>query len=258
MQKLRALCCETIHQDSRLLEMLDNMGFIVEVFGDKLLKLLRDGSESDKSIYGCFLARKFLEASFSSLLMKIDPVRFLVLRDFQSMENYSADTRHNISIEWSTDFAPKQVVKVDEDVAPEKLVRALLKGHLATTVWGPAIKKIDAFYSANGSPEFVQKIIRDWYRPDAGGLKSVGDILEIYRGRSQRLFSTLSKGVHLEFVVKESSVMDADTIDESIIKTVELVSDVSFILSHSEMSFHKFERQEIETLVEDIKKEVLL
>lgn len=250
MNDIKVLCCSSAFSSGRVHEMLNCMGGVVKKYGEELINNFKSASSEQKTMYGSYLARKFLEASYTSMLMKVDPIRFLVLHTRQNNGNYDLGIRHESSISWSVDFVPSKSVNTETEVSPDKFGRALLGGHLAEEVFFRAIEAVDSAY-ANGKPEFVERVIRPWY-DDYGNLRKRSDILAIYRQRSQSLFSSLSKGVHLEFVIDEGVKLDDLLVDEKSEEAFILVASVGFILSFSDVVVPAITKDQAEILLQNV------
>ena len=64
-------------------------------------------------------SRRLLESSTTALLLRIDPLRVLALKELQST-SYSLSKRNLLSIQWSGDVMPKEKEKKDKDKESEK------------------------------------------------------------------------------------------------------------------------------------------
>lgn len=255
MELLRELCCGWERRDGRVAEMLKNLGDIIHAYGEEFKKTFISTDENQKKLYGFFVSRKLLEAAYASFLLRFDPVRFLILRNYQMKAGYSHSERHMASIDWSKDFVPTEKVQIEKEVSSKDFVRALLGGHLGDSIWSQSISAIDKKYSTGPCPQYITDIISPWY-DDNSDLKKTEVILNIYRQESQSIFSSLSKGVHLEFIVKEDTKLDPVTIDETMTRAITLIMRVGFILSFSDTILNPIESSHVERiysqLIEDL------
>lgn len=263
IEDLRYLCCGELPSDGRFKDIQQVLGGVIERYGHKALALIQPGASGDDlSMIGSYVARKLLEASCSAILARIDPVRFLVLYEYQLRAggDYKLHERHPSSVSWFGDVIPEKSSNTPwaNEATPDKFVRALLGGHLAETVWPKAIfecLKDDAITTESVWIEEVRelqerkRIESEKVKPqttgqppsDAGEIsarwKIESGVLAVLRGRAQDLFSSLSKGVHLEFVVDERAILDAATMIEQIKKTARLITQMGYLASKADSAF---------------------
>jgi len=78
--------------------------------------------------------------------------------------------------------------------------------------------------------------------PPTNSSRAVGaSVLDVFRGRAQHCFSSLSKGVHLEFLVDETIVLDPVTVVQHMLDAVKLVSQLGYLSSHMDSVYTKIE-----------------
>ena len=265
MEQLRRLCCGATTTSGRLNDVLTILGNVITRYGDKALSIVKEGSNDDKSMYGSFVARKLLESASCAILARMDPSRFLILQEYQQRAgaNYKAHERHPASIQWCGDIIPEKAANAlwNNESAPDKFVRALLGGHLAEIAWPLAIdcfardtldkSKSQWIEELSGVYEekFQQANAKSSNEPDESKesenrAKSSNSqagilVLDIFRHRFQDTFSALSKGVHLEFVVDETVVLDPETVVVHMLTAVKLVSQLGFLSSYMDSVFTK-------------------
>jgi len=275
MEQLRRLCCGTTSTSGRLNDVLNILGNVIARYSDKALSIVKDGTDEDKTMYGSFVARKLLESAACAILARMDPPRFLILQEYQQRagSNYKAHERHPASIQWCGDIIPEKAANTlwSNELAPDKFIRALLGGHLAEATWPMAIdlfardtvdksksqwvEEVSRTYEgklqqANAKSAHVFGISRESDSSAKSPSSSVGTlVLDVFRNRFQDNFSELSKGVHLEFVVDETVVLDPETVVEHMLAAVKLVSQLGFLSSYLDSLFAKSESNDAFELI---------
>jgi hypothetical protein len=196
------------------------------------------GNGEALALFGCFSARKLLEAGCIALLSHIDPPRLLILREFQLQGAYELGERHPASIDWKNDVVSEKKSVWKDSVSPEKFVRSLLGGHLGEIVWLDAIRKLESLPEGSSQQStWVQEMVTEYVaRLETQGVVAAEvnayaetATLSSFRLNTKTLFSTLSKGVHLEFVIDQANVFDAPTILENMQRTVKILSQLAFV-----------------------------
>lgn len=275
MKQLRQLCCGTTSSSGRLNDVLNILGNVIARYGDKALSIVKDGTGEDKTMYGSFVARKLLESASCAILARMDPPRFLILQEYQQRagSNYKAHERHPASIQWSGDIIPERAANAvwSNESAPDKFVRALLGGHLAEVAWPMAIDLFARDTVDKSKSQWIEEVSRtyegklqqadaksshesDVSRESENSAKSqsssVGTlVLDVFRNRFQENFSALSKGVHLEFVVDETVVLDPETVVVHMLAAIKLVSQLGFLSSYMDSVFTKTESNDAFELI---------
>ncbi len=242
MEAMRTLCGSQ-GDASRLGSVRSILGLEIERYGNEIVRMLAAGDETAISLYGCFATRKMLEAGCTALLSSIDPLRLLVLREFQVKGVYELGERHPASIDWRNDIVSGDGAQWNKAVPPDKFVRALLGGHVGEVAWTHAIALLPTL-----SPEVVARAswIEDLVstfesrvanraerETDAQGSAEAAalGILSSLRQAAQQLFSALSKGVHLEFIVSQTALFDIPTVTETMRNATKTLAQLAF-LSH--------------------------
>lgn len=273
MDDLRQLCCGVTNQPGRLTDVLSILGNVIVRYGNRALSIIKSGSDEDKSMYGSFVARKLLESASSAILARIDPSRFLILQEYQQRAGteYRAHERHPASIAWSGDIIPEKAVNNawGAEAAPDKFVRALLGGHLAEIAWPNAINIFSKDESDKLQGLWIDEIANIYEekrkytdekaRPSERRMedraienennmtnlhsnKAVGTlVLDVFRARAQDTYSALSKGVHLEFIIDETVVLDTATVVEHMLSAIKLVSMLGFLSNYMDSTFTRVE-----------------
>jgi len=252
MEPLRQLCCGTMNYPGRLTDVLSILGNVIERYGEKTLSIVKNGSDDDKCMYGSFVARKLLESASSAILARMDPTRFLILQEYQQRAgtSYRPDERHPAAISWSGDIIPDKASNGvwNSESTPDKFVRALLGGHLAEVAWSNAIDRFFVDESLASQSAWIEQL-SDMYDKfdtksssvDAPNRNAGSSVLGVLRSKAQAIYSSLSKGVHLEFVVDETVVLDPETVVEHMLNATLLVSQLGFLSNYMDSVFTKIE-----------------
>lgn len=151
-----------------------------------------------------FLARKFLELSLTGLLARIDPLRVIAARKNQRDTSFEPGRQNASSISWTGDIFPS-------DKPPDGTVwetknlkkgveRSVLGWHYADVAISPGLRWL-ADVDTSGS---------DWLRE----LSDQEKPLEWIKGRLGQLYSTLSKGVHAEYLVDDRTAFDTASVQQ--------------------------------------------
>ncbi|MGB9107285.1 MAG: hypothetical protein WCC39_01225, partial [Telluria sp.] len=117
------------------------------------------------SLYGCFAARKLLEAGCVAVLSRLDPARLLILREFQLRGRYALDERHPASIDWASDIISEKKAGWIEGISPDRFIRSLLGGHLAEVTWVPAIESLSKLSSQQvplGDSAWINELLEQY------------------------------------------------------------------------------------------------
>lgn len=286
MDSLRELCCGNSASEGRLNDVLSILGNVITRYGAKSLSIIKDGSDEDKVTYGCFIARKLLESASSAILARIDPSRFLILQEYQQRAGagYKAHERHPAAIAWSGDIIPDKASNNvwTTESSPDKFVRSLLGGHLAEVVWPKAIERFaldqserpTGFWLEELSNIYERKCQQDDHQsasgqgaeeadptpksPSTQARVSIGaQVLGVLRSRTQDNYSALSKGVHLEFVVDETVVLDPATVVVQMLTAVKTVALLGYLSNYMDSVFTCIDQRKAAELLLNVEERFL-
>jgi hypothetical protein len=150
-----------------------------------------------------FLARKFLELSLTGLLTRIDPLRVISARKNQLDTSYEPGRQNASSVAWTGDILPSDRPPAsawDSQILKKGLERSLLGWHVGEVAIAHGLRWLsDAENSSS-----------DWLRELSGQEKPFDWI----RGRLTQLYSTLSKGVHAEYLLDDRTAFDQASIQQ--------------------------------------------
>jgi hypothetical protein len=200
-------------------------------------EIIKLPSESPERIalYGPFLGRSVLELTYTALVGRLDPFRLLVLREIQ-MRLPTSDAivlgeRCQTAIQWSGDIRPMKDGENPDLWSPaktmDKMHRSLFGKYYEQIFWIPAFTSvIDSLTVAQQGAWFdeLRKITPEGFTPRS-------------RGDSDRTYSSLSKGIHHEFVIPPETFYSPKTVFELLKDAFRLASN-SALVCHAVPTCH--------------------
>jgi hypothetical protein len=151
-----------------------------------------------------FLARKFLELSLTALLTRIDPLRVIAARKNQLDASFEPGRQNFSSVSWSGDLLPSEkppISPIWDSINLKKGVeRSFLGWHITTVAISDGLRWLT-------DEEDSQSL---WLRE----LSAQDNPTEWIRGRLGRLYSTLSKGVHAEYLLDDGTAFDQASVQQ--------------------------------------------
>jgi len=247
MNALRQLCGCGTETTTRLNSIQAILGSELERYGSEVASMLAPEADLKYiSLYGCFAARKMLEAGCFALLSRIDPTRLLILREFQIRGRYELDDRHSASLDWQNDVVSEKKAGWNDPLPADKFMRSLLGGHMAEVTWLAAVDAlVNKPYAelAFERSKWISEIIGQYEsrRVDPGKeqvpLHAELGVLAGFRTLARQTFSTLSKGVHLEFVVDQQTLFDAPTILQTMKSATKVLTQMAFVSHFIDCAF---------------------
>lgn len=187
------------------------------------------------ALFGPFLGRSVLELTYTALVGRLDPFRLLVLREIQ-MQQTAGDAaalgeRCHAAIQWSGDVRPMKDGENQElwslSKTMDKIQRSLFGKHYEQIYWIPAFTTlIDSFTDAQQGVWFdeLRKITPE-------------SVTHRFRADSDRTYSSLSKGIHHEFVIPPEKFYSPETVFE-LLKDALRVSASSALVCHAISTCH--------------------
>ena len=184
----------------------------------------------DRDIHNTAIAlRQLLEAGTLCLLNRTDPFRTLALYKSQVNNRYSLTKRNLIAIQWAGDILPdsKSEKAFTGEMDPKELNRALFSKHSDEFIWTPGIGMFVEYLASNSpSSSWETQLVDE--DPIAFNTKS--------RSQLNGIFSTVSKLVHVEWLISEKLLLDVDTLRTNIQSAIYLLSVYSAALSMCDLS----------------------
>lgn len=189
------------------------------------LSWLGHQADARVSILGPFLGRSLLELGVTALLGRLDPLRLRFVRRVQSQPGYKTEIPWKASIRWQGDVIPNDKdpkndanrSRWDEGVEYEKMARALLGSYYDELLWQPGFERMLGSSPAGGV--WLAEI-------------SAIDAKAFVPRKKQaiaRLYSSLSKGIHHEFVMPPNVRYDRGTIADYVQQCIHIVADLALI-----------------------------
>ncbi|PEF55714.1 hypothetical protein CON32_22955 [Bacillus cereus] len=191
---------------------------------NRIGKLFENGESTDLTVLGPYFARNILETTCAALVGRLDPFRLIYVQKVQSLESFTIGSKAKGAISWFGDVFEKNETDVNNLWNPDKefvkVGRGLFGNHYGEVFWNPAFKNlIDApNYSSEGSLEYFRTQIES---PEKFTL--------FIRQKSSALYSSLSKGIHSELVVRPEIIYDETTVTELINDTFQICSILGMV-----------------------------
>jgi len=219
-----SMCGKIESMNSELDEILKHLSKSIDLIINEI-KQLKEYDANKFAFLSPFFGRSLLELGCTALIAKLDPFRILIIREKQ-MADYEIDKPHKSSIRWQGDvLAEKQIDDLWNDKFLKNPTRALLGDYYCHIFWHKGIEALfDQVEDSRGGDWFVD--IKNY---DANGLCAM------IRGKLARLYSSLSKGIHHEFVIPPGVSFDKDTVNELLIDSINMMAVlglVSNLVSH--------------------------
>lgn len=251
LSDLVQLVCGQYASDKEFSGILDHLGAIVGSIGQRCLGFLAGESPDDLSIYGPYCARTLLEAACSVYIGRLDPLRLLAIKRQQERPSYTVATRNSLSIQWKGDVVPKNppINSWDDQEKHDKAFqqrdsRALLGFYNVELYLAPAFTILIDYY--NGNSAWINELKKI---PPEG----IRDHLRI---EAERLYSSLSKGIHPEFVVPPEAIYDQETVKEYLTKSISFVVKLGCIINSVPTVTTQVGVSELERIISSIEAEV--
>ena len=222
MSQIENLICGLNQSDGIAKNALSQLASSIETFSTRSLSFLNGAAGATEVLaFGPFCARVLLENSCAALVGRLDPFRMLYLSEFQNQAEYEHGKRARSSFSWTGDVVPvdeKNQVLWNIDYEVLKISRALFSKHLDHIYWKPAVDKMLDFVSGLPNDPALTEI----YSLDSE------TYLKETSGRSNQLYSMLSKGVHWEFFTS-ALLFDEQTVKNAIRDTCLLIAHLGLV-----------------------------
>lgn len=220
------LICGQPDQDWIAKDTFDHFSSLLDEFVEKISSFRADMGSRDAQLFSAFCARIVLENSASIISGRLDPFRMMASRGFQGSEDFDYGTRFKAGYQWTGDIIPKAVINDpwNQKIEGSQIERSLLNPYWEELFWKPGYTAALNYIEASGKDKspLIEAIEPRNFVPRM-------------RSELARLHSTLSKGVHWDYLAP-AAVMDASTLDvtlESVISHVALLAFVSHFIPTS-------------------------
>lgn len=217
MDDLSILLCGKHNGLGELSDILAQLASTIDDFAPRCYSFIQADSP-DITTLGAYCGRTLLETACTLLIGRLTPYRLLLLKRCQEHPDYSIGVRHNAAIQWAGDVMPD---KKPPDKAWNKIdgyTHPLFSYYMAEIYWIPAFKAL--------LDDFVTE--ESVYLSDLRKINPEG-IIDSFKNEANRLYSSLSKGIHQEFVVPISINYDPPTVKELLTETIALVTKMALV-----------------------------
>jgi len=215
------LCGDYQDYDDELSKILEQLATTINNLAPKCCEFITT-ENSDISIFGAYCGRSILETACTILIGRITPYRLLLLKRYQEHESYSLGIPHKASIQWQGDViskaAPSEPLwkRIDDN----SLTTPLLSKYMAEIFWIPAFEQfLDDFEDEESI--YLNSLRQRPLEPEK--------IIDYFRSEAKTLYSSLSKGIHQEFVTSIDTVYDVQTLKNLLRETLDLVTKMALI-----------------------------
>ncbi|TRW95394.1 hypothetical protein [Candidatus Methylobacter oryzae] len=244
MSKLSELLCGDYRDLGELSEVLDLLASTIDDFSTRCFDFLQREESEDIVTLGAYCGRALLEASCIALIGRITPYRLLLLKRYQEQPTFDLGIRHKISIEWKGDILPKNTVPKDQlwnKVEDKNLTSPLLSDYMWDIYWIPAFKRL-----LDDTVDESHTYLRDLASIPPEG------ICQSLRKEAEELYSSLSKGIHQEFIIPHAVAYDAITVQNLLQRTVILVTRLALISHYIPTSAALINKEKLLEFLTDI------
>ena len=221
MNSLSELLCGDYKNLDELSDILSLLESTIDTFSVRCFDFLKQDVPKDIATLGAYCGRTLLEASCIAMIGRITPYRLLLLKRYQEQPSYDLGVRHKISIEWKGDILPKSKITKDQlwnKVEDKTLTSPLLSDYMWDICWIPAFKGL---LLDMGNENYASLI-------DSANIPPEG-ICQKLRKEAEVLYSSLSKGIHQEFIIPHGVTYDEVTVQNLLQRTILLITQLALI-----------------------------
>lgn len=248
MNSLSELLCGDYKNLGELSDILALLDSSIDNFSTRCFEFLQQETPKDITTLGAYCGRSLLEASCIALIGRITPYRLLLLKRYQERpNNYNLGIRHKISIEWKGDILPKSQIpeeKFWDKVEDKSLTSPLLSDYMRDIYWMPAFNCLLDDTENENSRSLIE-------------LKNIPlvDVFKSLRNEADGLYSSLSKGIHQEFIIPHDKAYDAITVQNLLQRTVLLVTKLASISHYIPIAVASINKTKVLQCLAEIEKE---
>jgi hypothetical protein len=173
------------------------------------------------------VARSIFEAALTALIGRFDPLRILIVRESQLADDYNYAKKNELAINWQNDFqgeAPKGAQAGQEPrLKVENMPRALFGKYFERALWMEAMEKLSDAAKSEPQGEWLLEVTRTEPR----------EFIPRMRTEVQNAYSSCSKGIHQEFVIKQSEYSSRDNLKSQVGQALELTAKLALAFNCS-------------------------
>lgn len=151
-----------------------------------------------------FLARKFLELALTALLARLDPLRVIAARKNQKDISFELGRQNSSSVSWTGDILPNRKTPTGTIWCANNLDKGVERSFLG---WHFGEVAIEPGLSWLADAEITQS---EWLRK----LSAQENPFHWIKGQLARVYSSLSKGVHAEYLLDDSTAFDQASVQQ--------------------------------------------
>lgn len=171
--------------------------------------------------------RQIIEASAAALLLRVDPLRVLLLCEAQRTGSYELHRRNILAVQWQGDVLPDQKhLDISGSLDPKKIDRALFSAPHEKVVWIPALTSLTDRFAMESSPN-------SW-KVEAMKLEAE-DFVKQCTSQLNNFYSLASKEVHVELLTERPRVVDPEDLRQAVTSTIKWFTLCGSILSLSQI-----------------------
>ena len=179
------------------------------------------------ALFGPFLGRSLQELAALALIGRLDPLRVLLIQQVQAQPSYKVNLAWKSSLRWQGDVLAEKVSDLwGEKVKYDTITKALLGDYFDHLVWRSALGRVLSHTPTHSGKAWLTQLRRE---PREA-------FVDNRRKELSNQYSSLSKGIHHEFVMPPGAQYDKSTVSTLIGGTVHTVATlglVSHFVSHS-------------------------
>jgi hypothetical protein len=156
----------------------------------------------------------------------------MAVRAFQSQEGFDHGRPLKAGFKWTGDVIPKEKIERiwEKEVDGHQINRALFSPYWDELFWRPAYTSVLTFLEGNG---LEKKAILHILEP--------GNFIDRTKSELSRLYSTLSKGVHWDYLTP-AAMLDTETLEVALEDVMSYVTLLGFASHFIPTSYGKIER----------------
>ncbi|WP_135811469.1 hypothetical protein [Bacillus cereus] len=233
------LICGNYEQYDSLKNFYDVLNHNLNTMENRLDKLIEEDDEQELTILGPYFARNILETTCNALLGRLDPFRIIFVHKIQSSESFEIGVKVKGAINWASDIFGNDDTKSDKLWNHEKdfnkVGRALFGPYYGFIYWNPAYKMLI------DDGDYVDEESLTQYRT---GIDDPEKFILYLRSKCSSIYSSLSKGIHSELLIKPDIMYDKTTVLDLINETVKMCALLGLISHYIDTSHCKIDTAE--------------
>lgn len=245
MVELSYLCIGELdrqYMDSDFTFGMDAIGDSLTENANNLLSLWDNRGTRDFVKFGPMCARLVFEQSLAVLLGRMDPIRFVSLIRGAESADFVLGQRNASSFNWTRDVLPDVRPLASgwwsQETLAKQIHRTLLHGHLADYLFESAhVTLITDLTDWTANLSALPSWITDLLKFEKGD-----GVLGLLRKDAAESYSSLSKGIHFEFLKGNSTALTREEVTIAISDAITVVTTVALYSHFTDISLQKLSR----------------